>query len=98
MGLDSQFCTEFCTEVQSCRWNDFTWATRSIGQMVKRLVNAALRTMRVADVHRYQTTTFSLFDNLDMRQRAGDNLTSLPGVSRLPNTKRAGGPSGLHRR
>src|SRR5581483_10955929 len=58
----------------------------------QRLLNATLRTMGIADVHRYDVLPFPMLDNLHMRQRAGDTVAQF---RKAPPTTLAAGAIGL---
>jgi hypothetical protein len=57
-----------------------------VAQLVKDLLNAALRTMSVADVHGYHALAFSMFHDLDMRQRARDTVAQVGEAPPIPLT------------
>ena len=60
--------------------------------MVKRLLNAALRAMGVADVHRYDVLAFPMLHDLHMRQRPGNTIAQF---RRAPPISLTAGAIGL---
>ena len=65
---------------------------RGISQLVKHLLNAALRAMGVADVHGHDALAFPMLHDLDMSQRPGNTIAHL---GRAPPISLTAGAIGL---